>query len=140
MDSLIYHTVNRVESTGLIIDTKVYVDLEDGVTVYQYLYRGPKVISTSCVQLSFAEFGRFITSVGAFLWTIRDIDPSLVKFPKSSDWDLLSDDILNMPDLYDIPDMPDMPDPKTDSPDSSDPLDLEDRDNWELGDDLDWEL
>jgi len=67
MDSLVYHTTDRIEKTGLIIDTKVYVDLKDGVTVYQYLYRGPEVISTSCVQLPFIEFGRFITSVGGLL-------------------------------------------------------------------------
>ena len=127
MDSLVYHTTERVEKTGLIIDTKVYVDLKDGVTVYQYLYRGPEVISTSCVQLPFIEFGRFITSVGAFLWAVRGVDPSIVdlKVPKPSDWTLFSDDTL---DALESPDPPSL----------EDPPDLEDE--WELGDDLDLEL
>jgi hypothetical protein len=129
MDSLVYHTTERVEKTGLIIDTKVYVDLKDGVTIYQYLYRGPEVISTSCVQLPFIEFGRFITSVGAFLWAIRGMDPSLVdlKVPKPSDWTLFSDDTL---------DTLESPDPKTNDPPDSPNLE----DEWDLGDDLDLEL
>ena len=129
MNSLVYHTTERIESTGLIIDTKVYVDLKDGVTVYQYLYRGPEVISTSCVQLPFIEFGRFITSVGAFLWAARGVDPSIVnlKVPKPSDWTLFSDD---------TPDALESPDPKTEDP--LGPPNLEDE--WDLGDDLDLEL
>jgi len=116
----------------------VYVDLKDGVTVYQYLYRGPEVISTSCVQLPFIEFGRFITSVGAFLWAVRGVDPSIVnlKVPKPSDWTLFSDDTLDTPDALESSD-PKTRDP-SDPPDPPVQPDLEDE--WERRDDLDLEL
>ena len=67
MGIIVYHTIERVDSSGLDIETKVYVDLDDGVLLYQYLYRGPVVISTSCVCLPFGQFARLLTNVGAYL-------------------------------------------------------------------------
>jgi len=70
MGIIVYHTIERVDSSGLDIETKVYVDLDDGVLLYQYLYRGPVVISTSCVCLPFGQFARLLVNVGAYL---RDV-------------------------------------------------------------------